>query len=135
MSTDQSEQSSVMALCDHHRSMDLRQNEIHQLLGSLEEMLADRHRWFDLTRVQRRQLPAAQSFYDLEDELEQLRLESAQLVTRLREVPASSLIEAVAKLEVIARVIGPDDYVDAHGILTQTIADLSRWTIVLPSTP
>jgi hypothetical protein len=116
--------SSVTVLCERHRSIDLRQGEIHELLGDLEAMLADRHSWFDLTRVQRRQLRAAQPFYDLEDELEQLGHESAQLVTDLRDLPACSLIEAIAKLEVVARVIEPDDYHDAHALLTQVIADL-----------
>lgn len=116
---------SVMALCERHRLIDLRQEEIHQLLGHLEVVLADSHSWFDLTRVQRRQLPAAQPFYDLEDELEQLGHESAQLVIDLRDLPASSLIEAIAKLEVVARVIEPDDYPDAHGLLTHILADLA----------
>jgi hypothetical protein len=116
---------SVMALCERHRSIDLRQGEIHEVLGDLEAMLADRHSWFDLTRVQRRQLPAAQPFYDLEDELEQLGHESARLVVDLHELPACSLIEAVAKLEVVARVIEPDDYPDAHTLLTQTIGELA----------
>jgi len=120
------EPKSVMALCERHRSNDLRQLEIHRLLGDLEVVLAERHRWFDLTRVQRRQLPAAQPFYDLEDELEQLGHESAQLVADLRDLPASSSIAVIAKLEVVARVIEPDDYPDAHELLTQAIADLTR---------
>jgi hypothetical protein len=117
--------SSVMALCERHRLVELRQGEIHERLGALEAMLADRHSWFDLTRVQRRQLPVAQPFYDLEDELEQLGHESAQLVMDLRGAPSSSLIEAIAKLEVVARVIEPDDYPDAHALLTRAIAELS----------
>lgn len=116
---------SVMALCERHRSINLRQEEIHELLGDLEAKLADRHGWFDLTRVQRRQLPAAQPFYDLEDELEQLGHESAQVVTELRDVPAASRIEAIAKLEVVARVIEQDDYPEAHVLLTQAIAELT----------
>lgn len=116
---------SVMVLCERHRSIDVRQNEIHQLLGNLEEMLADRYKWFELTRVQRRLLQAAQPFYDLEDELEQLGCESAQLVADLGRRPASSLFEAVAKLEVVARVIEPDDYPDAHALLALAIADLA----------
>jgi hypothetical protein len=116
---------SVMALCERHRLIDLRQEEIHELLGDLEAMLADRHSWFDLSRVQRRKLPAAQPFYDLEDELEQLGRESAQLVIDLRDLPASSLIDAIAKLEVVARVMEPDDYPDAHELLTQAIAEVT----------
>lgn len=115
---------SVMALCERHRSNDLRQLEIHRLLGDLEVMLAEHHNWFDLTRVERRQLPAAQPFYDLEDELEQLGHESAQLVANLCDRPACSATEVVAKLEVVARVIEPDDYPDAHTVLTDTIKDL-----------
>jgi len=117
---------SVVALCDRHRSNDLRQLEIHRLLGDLEVVLAEQHSWFDLTRVQRRQLPAAQAFYDLEDELEQLGHESAQLVADLGDLPASSMVEAIAKLEVVARVIEPDDYPDAHAVLTETIQDLLK---------
>lgn len=116
---------SVMGLCERHRWIDLRQGEIHELLGELEAMLADRHSWFDLTRVQRRRLPVAQPFYDLEDELEQLGHESARLVVDLHELPARSLIEAAAKLETVARVIEPDDYPDAHALLMQTIAELA----------
>lgn len=115
---------SVIALCERHRSYDVRQAEIHRLLGDLEATLAERHRWFELTRVQRRQLPAAQPFYDLEDDLEQLGHASAQLVADLQDLPASSLIEAIAKLEVVARVIEPDDYPDAHTVLTNTIEEL-----------
>lgn len=117
---------SVIALCERHRLIGLRQGEIHELLGDLEAMLSDRHSWFDLTRVQRRHLPAAQPFHDLEDELEQLGHESAQVVTDLRDLPSSSMMEAIAKLEVIARVIEPDDYPDAHALLAETIADLTR---------
>lgn len=116
---------SVMALCERHRSINLRQGEIHELLGDLEAALADNHSWFDLTRVQRRHLPAAQPYYDLEDELEQLGHESARLVVDLGELSACSLIEAIAKLEVVARVIEPDDYPDAHALLTQAIAELT----------
>jgi len=116
---------SVMTLCERHRSNDLRQLEIHRLLGHLEVMLVEQHSWFDLTRVQRRQLPAAQPFYDLEDELEQLGHESAQLVADLRDLPTSCSSAVVAKLEVVARVIEPDDYPDAHALLTQAIVDLS----------
>ncbi len=105
--------------------IDLRQEEIHELLGDLEVMLADRYSWFQLTRVQRRQLAAAQPFYDLEDELEQLGRQSAQVVVDLRGLPASSLIEAIAKLEVVARVMEPDDYPDAHALLSNAIADLT----------
>src|SRR5688572_13588179 len=79
---------SVLALCKRHNSIDLRQLDIHRLLGDLEVMLAGHHSWFELTRVQRRQLPAAQPFYDLEDELERLGYESAQLVADLRDLPA-----------------------------------------------
>jgi hypothetical protein len=115
---------SVLALCERHRSNDLRQLEIHRLLGDLEVMLAEQHRWFGLTRVQRRQLVAAQPFYDLEDELEQLGQKSAQLVADLGGLAASSAIEVIAKLEVVARVIEPDDYPDAHAVLTDAIEDL-----------
>ncbi len=114
-----------MALCERHRANDLRQLEIHRLLGDLEVMLSEHHRWFDLTRVQRRELPAAQPFYALEDELEQLGHEGAQLVIDLRYRPASTLIEAIAKLEVVARVIEPDDYPDAHALLRQAIEELT----------
>jgi hypothetical protein len=113
-----------MALCERHRSIDMRMDQLHKLLGDVESMLADRHSWFELTRVQRRVLPAAQSFYELEDELEQLGHESAQLVVDLRDVPAASLPEAIAKLEVVARVIEPDDYPDAHAVLAGTIEEL-----------
>lgn len=115
---------SVMALYERHRLNDLRQLELHRLLGELEEVLADRHNWFDLTRVQRRQLSAAQPFYDLEDELEQLGHESAELVAGLRNLPASSSMEAIAKLEVVARVIEPDDYPNAHAVLADAIEEL-----------
>lgn len=116
---------SVMALCERHRSNDLRQLEIHRLLGDLEVILSEHHRWFDLTRVQRRELPAAQPFYDLEDELEQLGHESAKLVAGLRNLPTSSSMEAIAKLEVVARVIEPDDYPAAHALLRQAIEELT----------
>jgi hypothetical protein len=116
--------SSVMTLSERHRLNDLRQLEIHRLLGDLEVMLAEQHRWFDLTRVQRRELPAAQPFYDLEDELEELGHESAQLVIDLRDLPTSSMVEVIEKLKVVARVIEPDDYPDAHAVLTDAIEDL-----------
>lgn len=123
---------SVIALCERHRSVDLRQAQMHQLLGKLEEMLADRHNWFELRRVQRRHLWAARPFHDLEDELEEQEQEAAQLVVDLRDLPAVSLREAIAKLEVVARVIEPDDYPDAHAVLAGTVADLKKIQAALP---
>jgi hypothetical protein len=132
MSDDANKSPPVIALCERHRSADLRQAQIHQLLGKLEEMLADRHNWFELTRVQRRHLWAARPFHDLEDELEEQEQEAAQLVLDLRDLPALSLREAIAKLEVVARVIEPDDYPDAHAVLAGTVADLKKIQAELP---
>ncbi len=100
----------LIALCERHREINVRQEQLHSMLAELEAMLVDRHGWFELTRMQRRALPAAQAFYDLDDELEQVAGEGAQLVRDLVHVCATSLDEAVAKLEVIARVVDPDDY-------------------------
>lgn len=74
--------------------------------------------------MQRRTLPEALPFYDLEDELEQLADESANLVTVLQKLPTTSLAEVIAKLEVVVRMIEPDDYPDAHVLLVGTMADL-----------
>ena len=114
----------LIALCERHREIKARQEQLHNMLADLEAMLVDRHGWFELTRIQRRALPAAQSFYDLEDELEQLGGESAQAVRDLVDIRASSLDGAVAKLEVIARVVDPDDYPDAHAVLSGAINEL-----------
>jgi hypothetical protein len=116
---------SLLSLCDRHRAVEERQNQLHGLLGDVEVALADHHAWFELTRVQRRALPAAQIMYDMEDELEQLQRESADLVLALQSLSAISLAEATAKLDVVARVIDPDDYPYAHAVLVSTIADLS----------
>ncbi|RYG32948.1 MAG: hypothetical protein EON93_10390 [Burkholderiales bacterium] len=124
MSARSEKSATVMALCERHLSVDIRQRELHGLLGDLESTLADRHRWFDLTRVQRRALPAAQSFHDLEDELEQLGRESAQLVSALRNADAFSMSEVTAKLEVVLRVIEPDDYPDAYAVFERAVAEL-----------
>lgn len=84
------------------------------------------HAWFELTRVQRRAPPAAQIMYDMEDELEQLQRESADLVIALQSLSAIiSLAEATAKLDVVARVIDPDEYSYAHAALVGTFADWS----------
>ncbi|MBI1360059.1 MAG: hypothetical protein GC155_07210 [Alphaproteobacteria bacterium] len=125
MSNPGDKNASVMALCERHRSIGLRQEKIRELISNLEAMLADHHNWFDLTRAQRRKLPAAQPFHGLEDELEQLDHERARLVIDLREHPARSLIEVIAKLEVVARVIEPDDYPEAHALLSHAITDLT----------
>ena len=74
--------------------------------------------------MQRRTLPAAQVYYDLEDEVEELQGASSQLVIDLVDMPARSLDEAVAKLEVVARVIEPADYPYAHAVLAGAIKDL-----------
>lgn len=124
MSAGLEKSATVMALCERHLSIDIQERELHSQLGDLESTLADRHRWFELTRVQRRVLPAAQLFHDLEDELEQLGRESAQLVTRLRTAPATSLPEVIAKLEVVVRVIEPDDYPDTYAVLQNAVAEL-----------
>lgn len=115
---------SVTSLCERHREIDQRREQLYPLLGDTEAMLADRHAWFKLTRVQRRALPAAQVLYDLEHELEQLDRESAQIVVDLQSLPAVSLKDAIAKLDAVARVIEPDDYSDAHAVLTTAITEL-----------
>ena len=115
---------SLMSLCDRHRAIGQREDELHALLGEAEAMLVDKHDWFNLTRVQRRSLPAAQAMRDFEDELEQLGRESAELVIRLHGISAVSLKEATAKLEVVARVIEPADYPDTYIVLSESIADL-----------
>lgn len=114
----------VVALCERHREIDAKRDQLHQRLGEAETMLADRHGWFQLTRVQRRALPAAAVLYDTEDELDALDSESALLVTRLRDLPAKTLAEAVAKLQVVARVIDPADYKDAYAVMSGAIAEL-----------
>ncbi|RYZ19979.1 MAG: hypothetical protein EOO16_18255 [Chitinophagaceae bacterium] len=88
---------SLLSLCDRHRAIEERQNQLHGLLADVEVALADHHAWFELTRVQRRALPAAQIMYDMEDELEQLQRESADLVIALQSLSAISLAEATAK--------------------------------------
>jgi hypothetical protein len=128
MSAGLGKSASVMALCERHLSIDIRERELHSLLGDLESTLADHHRWFDLTRVQRRALPAAQSFHDLEDELEQLGRESAQLVYALRNADAFSMSEVTAKLEVVLRVIEPDDYPDAYAVFERAVAELKTFS-------
>lgn len=115
---------SVTALCRRHREMEHRQNDLHKRLGELETMLVDRHNWHQLTRMQRRRLPAAGPFYDLEDELERLDREGAALVDGLQRSPSTSLLETVLKLEVVSQVIEPDDYPDAHAVLTGAIEEL-----------
>ena len=115
---------SVLALCNRHLQIETRLIQLHELLGKAEDMLVAKNRWFDLTRVQRRTLPAAKVYYDLEDELEALQGDWAQLVIDLIDMPAASTEEAVAKLEVVARVIEPDDYPYAHAVLEGAIEDL-----------
>jgi hypothetical protein len=114
----------VMALCGRHREINECMDRIHNHLGDAEVRLENQYAWFSLTRVQRRALPAAQALYDLEDELNRLGRESAQLVIGLQAAPACSLQEAIAKLEVVARVIEPDDYPGAHAVLVQAIEEL-----------
>ncbi len=115
-------------MCGRHREIDERMDRIHSQLGDIETMLGNRYAWFSLTRVQRRALPAAQALYDLEDELNRLGHESAQLVIGLQDTSARSLHEAIAKLEVVARVIEPDDYADAHAVLVQAIDELRTFS-------
>jgi hypothetical protein len=54
--------------------------------------------------------------------------EGAQLVVDLQAMPACSLQEAIAKLEVVARVIEPDDYADAHAVLCKAIEELRSFS-------
>lgn len=115
---------SVLSLCQCHHEIDRRREQLYDLLADIEAMLVDHHAWFQLTRVQRRALPAAQILYDTEDELEQLDRESAQLVIDLQSAPALSVCEAIAKLDVVARVIEPDDYPNAHAVLARAIDEL-----------
>lgn len=119
-----SKPSSVMSLCERHCRIDQRREQLYHRLAVVEAMLADRHAWFKLTRVQRRALPAARIFYDMEDELEQLDRESAQLVVDLQNAPALSVKDVIAKLGVVARVIEPDDCSDAYAVLTNAISEL-----------
>lgn len=120
-----SKPSSVMSLCERHREIDQQREQLYHRLADIEAMLADRHAWFKLTRVQRRALPAAQGLYDMEDELERLDRESAQLVVDLQNAPALSVKDVIAKLGVVARVIEPDDYSDAYVVLTHAITELN----------
>ncbi len=116
---------SLMSLCERHRAIAEREDQLHSLLGDVERMLAENHDWLQLTRVQRRALPAAQIMYDMEDELEAVGRESTEIIIALQSHPAASLPEALAKLEIVAHVIDPDDYPYAYAVLAGTIADLS----------
>ena len=124
MTPEDRNRTSVLSLCDRHRDIEARQDELQNQLGDIESILVKHHRWFELSRVERRTLPAAQIMYDMEDELEHLQSESAKLVINLQSTPAESTHEVIAKLQVVARVILPDDYPDAHELLTGTIARL-----------
>lgn len=115
---------SIIALCERHRDIDVKRDELHARLGEVETMLVDRHAWFQLSRVERRKLPAAAVLYDTEDELDALDRESAQLVTKLRDVPAETLRGVLAKFRVVARVIDPNDYPDAYAVLSGAIEEL-----------
>jgi hypothetical protein len=114
----------VMAICERYRQIHCERDQLRHRMGEAEAELIGRHAWFSLTHTQRRLLPAAQAFYEIEEELARLDRESAQLVISLRAVPALSLNEAIAKLDVVARVIEPDDYADAHAVLARAINEL-----------
>ena len=124
MSEESDRHPSLPAVCESYLAIENRLDQLYTLSAKAEELLAAKHGWFTLTRVQRRTLPAAQVYYDLEDEVEELQGASSQLVIDLVDMPARSLDEAVAKLEVVARVIEPADYPYAHAVLAGAIKDL-----------
>ncbi len=116
---------SVLRLCDRLREIGEREDQLYGLMGDVEVMLARNHAWLELTGTQRRALPAAKILYDTEDELDDLGRENADLVVALQLLPATSLAEAKAKLEVVARVLHPDDYPQAYAILSNTITEMA----------
>ncbi len=60
----------------------------------------------------------------IDDEIERIASQSAAIVRKLGDSPTRTLGGAIAKLNVVAHVIDPDDYPSAHDVLLGAIEDL-----------
>jgi hypothetical protein len=114
----------VLLLCNHYADLQRRKEWLHRRWGDIEVWLSRHHNWFALTKAQQRALPAAHELFAVDQELEDLGVEDAHVLRRLRKVSARTIEGVTAKLSVVADVIDPEDYPSAHRALLGAISDL-----------
>lgn len=115
----------VLALCERYGDLIRRQEWLMRRWGDHEAWLADNRNWFALSKTDQKAVPESALLQAIDEDYDLCAHESARIVRRLRSIPATSLGDAVAKLGVVAEVIDPEDYPDAHRVLLTVISDLS----------
>jgi hypothetical protein len=100
----------IVELCNNYLALEERREQLLVLSGNVEAALAANYNWFSLTRVQRRAVSEAKALYAIDDELEQIGETTSLLIQKLGRMRAQNVCGAIAKLEVVAGEIEPDDY-------------------------
>jgi hypothetical protein len=114
----------VLVLCGHYGDL-VRQGENLLRRWSDREAWLGKHRnWFGLSDEEQKRLPEARVLYAIDAEYEHCTRACAQVLRRLRNVPAVTAEGAIAKLRIVAEAIEPDDCPSAHRVLLSAIADL-----------
>ncbi|MEJ0022778.1 MAG: hypothetical protein WDN76_04630 [Alphaproteobacteria bacterium] len=114
----------ALILCAHYVELQKRQEMLLLRWSDVEAWLGENRDWFKLSPEAQRRLPEGKVLRAIDDELEQIAGHSARAVRRLGACPARTLAGAVAKLNVVADVIDPDDYPGAHDVLLSAVEDL-----------
>ncbi|MEJ0022896.1 MAG: hypothetical protein WDN76_05235 [Alphaproteobacteria bacterium] len=113
----------ALVLCDHYVELQQCQEKLLLRWSDVEAWLENRD-WFKLSPEAQRRLPEGKVLRAIDDEIEQIAGHSARVVRKLRACPARTLVGAIAKLNVVADVIDPDDYPDAHDVLLSAVEDI-----------
>lgn len=114
----------VLVLCGHYADLIRRGDMLLRRWSDREAWLGKHRHWFSLSADEQRRVPEAQMLYAIDAEYEQCTRECAQVLRRLRSVPAMTLEGAAAKLRIVAEVIEPDDYPSAYRVLLSALEDL-----------
>ncbi len=114
----------VLVLCAHYADLMRHGDTLLRRWSAREDWLATHRDWFNLSDAAQKRLPEAQLLALIDAEYERCTREGAQVLRRLRKMPALTIEGATAKVRVAADAIDPDDYPSAHRVLLSAIADL-----------
>jgi len=99
----------------------------HERLGArwqqIESRLFKEHNWPRLTRAQRKRFPEKHEMDDLYDRMDALHGENETLLASLPAIVATTHAGICGKLAVAALVVCPEDYPEAHELISSVLRD------------
>jgi hypothetical protein len=105
-------------------SLNARIERLQTRWAKLEGWLVREHSWFQLTPDEQQALPWAKELRDIDGCLDLLFEQREAVQATLPTQGATTLEAVIAKLAVVERLVGPDDYGEAYALLAGARQDL-----------